>query len=115
MPPSNDADERAHEGSYAFLDAAVVLGSMMMLSGMLFGFFTVKDLPDAILPVLASLATAILGIPIAYGAFRWGNNVGARKAAEAAASSSKAASSALTKIADQGEIKEKINDDQSTS
>lgn len=103
----NSNDEKAHEGSYANLDAIVVIGSMVMLTGIIYGFFTVKDLPDAVLPVLASLATAILGLPVAYGAFRWGNNVGARRAAEAAASSNRASTDVLSKVLDKTGIVEK--------
>lgn len=84
---------------YEHLDAVVVIGSMVMVSGIIIGFFTVKDLPDSILPVLSSLATAILGLPVAYGAFRWGNNVGAKNAAEAAAETSKTATGALAQLA----------------
>jgi hypothetical protein len=84
---------------YETLDGVVVIGCMLMVSGMLVGFFTQKDLPDAILPVLASLATAILGIPVAYGAFRWGNNVGAKRAAEAAADANKTSAAALAQLA----------------
>ena len=87
---------------YETLDAIVVIGSMVMVSGMIFGFFQVKDLKESILPVLSSLATAILGVPVAYGAFRWGNNVGAKQAAEAAAETSKTATGALAQIAGAG-------------
>lgn len=84
---------------YETLDAVVVVGAMVMVSGMILGFFLVKDLKDSILPVLSSLATAILGVPVAYGAFRWGNNVGSKQAAEAAAETSKAATGALAQLA----------------
>lgn len=84
---------------YETLDAIVVLGSMVMVAGLIFGFFTVKDVKDSIVPVLASLGTAILGLPIAYGAFRWGNSLGAKQAAEAAAETSKTATGALAQIA----------------
>lgn len=87
------------KADYEILDGVVVIGCMLMVSGMLFGFFTIHDLPDAILPVLASLATAILGVPVAYGAFRWGNNVGAKHAAEAAADANKTSAAALAQIA----------------
>lgn len=83
---------------YETLDAIVVVGCMVMVSGMIVGFFTV-DLKDSITPVLSSLATAILSLPVAYGAFRWGNNVGAKNAAEAAAETSKTATGALAQIA----------------
>lgn len=83
---------------YETLDAVVVVGSMLMVSGMIYGFFTV-DLKESITPVLSSLATAILGVPVAYGAFRWGNNVGSKQAAEAAAETSKTATGALAQIA----------------
>ena len=84
---------------YETLDAVVVVGSMLMVTGMIIGFFLVKDLKDSILPVLSSLATAILGVPVAYGAFRWGNNVGAKHAAETAAETSRTATGALAQLA----------------
>lgn len=83
---------------YEQLDAIVVIGCLLILSGMLVGFFTVR-LSDSITPVLSSLATAILGIPVAYGAFRWGNNVGAKHAAEVAAEANKTSAAALAQIA----------------
>lgn len=86
---------------YETLDAIVVVGSMAMVSGMIVGFFTV-DLKESITPVLSSMATAILGLPIAYGAFRWGSNVGSKQAAEAAAETNKTASAALAQIAGAG-------------
>ena len=52
--------------------------------------------------MLSSLATAILGVPVAYGAFRWGNNVGSKQAAEAAAETTKTATGALAQIAGAG-------------
>lgn len=87
---------------YESLDAVVVIGFMIILSGMVYGFFTTPKLPDSIVPVLSSLATAILGVPVAYGAFRWGNNVGAKHAAEAAAETTKTATGALAQIAGAG-------------
>jgi type II secretory pathway pseudopilin PulG len=72
-----------------------------MLGGMLWGFFT-RTLSDSITPVLSSLATAILGIPVTYAAFRWGNNVGAKRAAEELAQNNTAATNALAQIAGAG-------------
>jgi hypothetical protein len=83
---------------YETLDAIVVVSCLVMVSGMIVGFFLV-DLKDSITPVLSSLATAILGVPVAYGAFRWGNNVGAKHAAEAAAETSRTATGALAQLA----------------
>lgn len=89
------------KADYESLDGIVVIGCMLMVSGMIFGFFTVH-LQDSITPVLSSLATAILGIPVAYGAFRWGNNVGAKHAAEVAAEANKTSAAALAQIAGAG-------------
>lgn len=83
---------------YETLDAIVVIGCLCIVSGMILGFFIV-DVKDSITPVLSSLATAILGVPVAYGAFRWGNNVGSKKAAEASAEAAKSSASALAQIA----------------
>lgn len=87
---------------YETLDAIVVVGAMLMVTGMLTGFFLIRDLEESILPILSSLATAILGVPVAYGAFRWGNNIGSKQAAEAAAETSKTATGALAQIAGAG-------------
>ncbi|KAK0332315.1 hypothetical protein LTR94_025377 [Friedmanniomyces endolithicus] len=70
-----------------------------MVSGLGAGLLLLHDIPTDHLPIISSLVTAILGLPIAYGAFRWGNNVGAKQAAEAAAESSKASTAALAQIA----------------
>lgn len=87
--------------NYETLDGVVVIGCLILLAGMIFGFFVVP-LGDSITPVLSSLATAILGIPVAYGAFRWGNNVGAKHAAEVAAEANKTQAAALAQIAGAG-------------
>lgn len=60
---------------YQTLDAIVVVGSMAMTSGIALGFFVLKVEPE-VAPILSSMGTAIIGIPVAYGAFRWGNKVG---------------------------------------
>lgn len=86
---------------YETLDAVAVVGSMVMVSGIIVGLFLVK-LDPAVAPIVASLATAILGVPISYGAFRWGNNVGSKAAAEAAADTSKTATGALAQLAGAG-------------
>lgn len=59
---------------YRTLDAIVVIGSMVMLSGMILGFFLVKVEPE-IAPILSSIGTGILALPAMYGAFRWGSSV----------------------------------------
>lgn len=59
---------------YRTLDAIVVVGSMVMLSGMIVGFFLVKVEPE-IAPILSSIGTGILALPAMYGAFRWGSSV----------------------------------------
>jgi hypothetical protein len=86
---------------YQSLDAVVVIGSMVMVSGLGYGLVFV-EIPQEQLPIVASLVTAILSLPVAYGAFRWGNNVGAKLAQEAAAESTKAANGALAQIAGAG-------------
>ena len=60
---------------YQTLDAIVVVGSMAMTSGIALGFFVLKVEPEVV-PILSSMGTAIIGIPVAYGAFRWGNKMG---------------------------------------
>lgn len=89
---------------YETLDAVMTVGALILVACMVVGFFFsgYLQLPESVLPVLSSLATAILGIPTAYAAFRWGNNVGAKHAAEAAAETSKAATGALAQIAGAG-------------
>ena len=67
--------------NYETLDASVVVGSMVMTSGIAVGFFMLKVEPE-VAPILSSMGTAIIGIPVAYGAFRWGNSVGAKNAAQ---------------------------------
>lgn len=64
---------------YATLDAIVVVGSMVMTSGIALGFFLL-DVEPEVAPILSSMGTAIIGIPVAYGAFRWGNKVGREEA-----------------------------------
>lgn len=64
---------------YRTLDAIVVIGSMVMVSGMVAGFFFVTVEPE-IAPILSSIATGILALPLAYSAFRWGNSVGKSEA-----------------------------------
>ncbi len=61
--------------NYETLDAIVVVGSMVMTSGIAVGFFMLKVEPE-VAPILSSMGTAIIGIPVAYGAFRWGNKMG---------------------------------------
>jgi hypothetical protein len=85
--------------NYETLDAIVVVACLIMVSGLGAGLLLLHDIPTDHLPIISSLVTAILGLPIAYGAFRWGNNVGAKQAAEAAAESSKASTAALAQIA----------------
>jgi len=85
--------------NYETLDAIVVVACLIMVSGLGAGLLLLHDIPTDHLPIISSLVTAILGLPVAYGAFRWGNNVGAKQAAEAAAESSKASTAALAQIA----------------
>ena len=87
--------------NYETLDAIVVIASLIMVS-LLGAALVLLEIPTEQLPIVASLVTAILSLPVAYGAFRWGNNVGAKQAAEAAAESGKAATSALAQIAGAG-------------
>lgn len=87
--------------SYETLDAVVVIASLVMVSALGAALVLVK-IPSEQLPIVASLVTAILSLPVAYGAFRWGNNVGAKSAAEAAAKVSETSSAALAQIAGAG-------------
>lgn len=77
--------------NYETLDAIAVIYSLTIVAGIIFGLFAI-DLDPAVAPIVASLATAILGLPITYGAFRWGNSVGSKNATDAAAEATKAAS-----------------------
>lgn len=86
---------------YETLDAIVVVASLAMVTALGAALVLVK-IPSEQLPIVASLVTAILSLPVAYGAFRWGNNVGAKNAAEAAAKVSEASSAALAQIAGAG-------------
>jgi len=85
---------------YETLDALVTCAALVMVAGVIAGLILV-DIPQNSLPVLSSLATGVLGLPLSYGAFRWGNNVGAKQAAEAA-EASRAATGALAQIARPG-------------
>lgn len=89
---------------YELLDAVMTIGSLVIFAAMMVGFFLsgYLHLPESVLPVLSSASTAVLAIPAAYAAFRWGNNVGAKHAAEAAAEVSKASAGALAQIAGAG-------------
>lgn len=86
---------------YETLDAIVVIASLVMVT-MLGAALVLVKIPSEQLPIVASLVTAILSLPVAYGAFRWGNNVGAKSAAEAAAKVSENSSAALAQIAGAG-------------
>jgi hypothetical protein len=79
--------------NYETLDAIAVIYSLTIVAGIIFGLFTFKLEPE-VAPIVSSLATAILGIPITYGAFRWGNSVGSKDATDAAAEATKAATGA---------------------
>lgn len=68
------------ERNYATLDALAVVGSLVIVAGVIIGLFTYA-LDPAVAPIVSALATAILGIPVSYGAFRWGSSVGAKNAA----------------------------------
>ena len=55
-----------------WLDTILVLGSLVIIGGVLLGLF-VKEVPQANLPIIASLASAMLGAVIAgYAGYRWG-------------------------------------------
>lgn len=85
--------------NYETLDAIVVVAALLMVTGLGAGLLLLEDIPGEHLPIIASLTTAILGLPVTYGAFRWGNTVGGRQAAEAAAETSRAATGALAALA----------------
>lgn len=87
--------------NYETLDAIAVILALAMVGGILVGLFT-KPIDPAVAPIVSSLATAILGIPVSYGAFRWGNSLGAKQAADTAAKVSEAQAAALSQIAGAG-------------
>ena len=76
--------------------------NLATISDLLGAALVLVKIPSEQLPIVASLVTAILSLPVAYGAFRWGNNVGAKNAAEAAAKVSETSSAALAQIAGAG-------------
>lgn len=84
--------------NYETLDAIAVIASLVIVAGIILGLF-VQPLDPAVAPIVSSLATAILGVPISYGAFRWGNTVGAKAATEAAAKVSERSADALAQLA----------------
>ncbi len=96
------------ERNYATLDALAVIGSLVIVAGIVAGLF-IYDLDPAVAPIVSALATAILGIPVSYGAFRWGSSVGAKNAmqpagliaARAAGQVAQAADDEAAKIKDQ--------------
>lgn len=57
---------------YRTLDAIVVVAGLMLVGA--FGWALVfKSIPEANLPILASLGTGVLGLIITYVNARWGN------------------------------------------
>lgn len=68
--------------NYETLDAIVVIACLVMVTGLGAGLLLLHEIPTDHLPIISSLVTAILGLPVAYGAFRWGNNVGAKQASD---------------------------------
>lgn len=65
--------------NYGTLDALAVIGSLVIVAGIVAGLF-IYQLDPAVAPIVSALATAILGIPVSYGAFRWGSSVEAKNA-----------------------------------
>ena len=57
---------------YHTLDAVVVIASLILL-GMGGWALVTRDIPQAALPIVASLVTGVLGIIMAYVGARWGN------------------------------------------
>jgi hypothetical protein len=86
---------------YEGLDAIVVAGALLIVAGVVGGLMFIA-VPQNNLPVLASLGSTVLTLATAYAAFRWGNNVGSKQAAELAADTSNKATSALAQIAGAG-------------
>jgi hypothetical protein len=58
--------------NYHTLDAIVVVASLILLA-VFSGLLAFVDIPQAALPILASLGTGMLGIVTAYVGARWGN------------------------------------------
>jgi len=57
---------------YHTLDAIVVVASLILLAAFS-GLLAFVNIPQAALPILASLGTGVLGILTAYVGARWGN------------------------------------------
>jgi hypothetical protein len=87
------------ERNYATLDAMSVIGSLVIVAGVVVGLFA-YDLDPAVAPIVSALATAILGIPVSYGAFRWGSSVGAKNAQQQAGVSAVQAADQVAQAAD---------------
>jgi hypothetical protein len=87
------------ERNYATLDALAVIGSLVIVAGIVAGLF-VYQLDPAVAPIVSALATAILGIPVSYGAFRWGSSVGAKSAQNPAGPTAARAADQVAQAAD---------------
>lgn len=98
MKTTFDVREGVVQRNYETLDAIAVIMALTMVGGILIGLF-VFSIDPAVAPIISSLATAILGLPVSYGAFRWGNSLGAKQAADTAAKVSEAQAAALSQIA----------------
>lgn len=85
--------------NYATLDALAVIGSLVIVAGIVAGLFVFK-LDPAVAPIVSALATAILGIPVSYGAFRWGSSVGAKNAQNPAGPAAARAADQVAQAAD---------------
>jgi lysozyme family protein len=61
--PSNQAN---------ILDTLLILGTLVIIGGVLLGLF-ITTIPQANLPIIASLASALLAAVVAgYAGYRWG-------------------------------------------
>lgn len=58
--------------NYHTLDAIVVCAAFVVLVGLIWALVT-RDIPGDALPIVASLATGVLGIIVLYCNARWGN------------------------------------------
>jgi xanthosine utilization system XapX-like protein len=57
---------------YHTLDAIVVCAAFVVLVGLIWALVT-REIPGDALPIVASLATGVLGIIVLYCNARWGN------------------------------------------
>lgn len=71
-PPQATATVTTASNQANWLDTILILGTLAILGGVLLGLF-VTNIPQANLPIIASLASALLAAVVAgYAGYRWG-------------------------------------------